>query len=593
MSFFSAMGALCQRIKRNSRNTWKEQTEDMPEKTNPQQEAWWAQGDTPVRTGSRVISLVDGRSAFFTLCCHLLKAHAYIYLANWGMTANLPLVRAQDQRAGPDGSSEQDALLATLRAEGLSQEAVNFWVTTQLTLQNILGDAVRRGVEVKVLLWNSLPLPSYSHYRPKETRMLLQQVGVTCLLDNSARGILHHPAESLHQKLSVIDGTVAFVGGLDPMIETKADFDRWDTRTHAFSTPLRQTVKGTTPHPWHDVHTRIEGLAAADVEYNFRQRWNSVVRRHLFTKPPAVSEHPLPAPVKSESVVQVARTIPRWTYHFEPKAVQGIAQIYTNALRQVQSFLYLENQYLWVRAYTGIDIPFIGRDNPQMEQIVGELIAALQRGVTVGLTLPDHPAPGRAFTDSVIERIRREAGQAVAEGRFQAFCLGTSHTVDGQEHYRPVYVHAKVAVVDDRWATVGSANLNNRGMRDDTEINVAMYDPTLAHSLRLRLWAEHMGLIADDEMFALERYLEEQPQFLRKPRELERRWKQLQKELGDPLTGLVKMEECARENLRRYKAHQPLVGHLLPYLLADEAHQQGLNFREAHGWLEEEEGVSS
>jgi hypothetical protein len=47
------------------------------------------------------------------------------------------------------------------------------------------------------------------------------------------------------------------------------------------------------------------------------------------------------------------------------------------------------------------------------------------------------------------------------------------------------------------------------------------------------------------------------------------------------------MVEQAQDNLRRYKARQPLVGHLLPYLTAEEATQQGLNFKEAHGWIEE------
>jgi hypothetical protein len=47
------------------------------------------------------------------------------------------------------------------------------------------------------------------------------------------------------------------------------------------------------------------------------------------------------------------------------------------------------------------------------------------------------------------------------------------------------------------------------------------------------------------------------------------------------------MINCAQENLRRYRAKQPLVGHLLPYLTAEEATQQGLNFREEQGWIEE------
>jgi hypothetical protein len=53
------------------------------------------------------------------------------------------------------------------------------------------------------------------------------------------------------------------------------------------------------------------------------------------------------------------------------------------------------------------------------------------------------------------------------------------------------------------------------------------------------------------------------------------------------------MVERARDNLQRYKAKQPLVGQLLPYLTAEEATQQGLNFREAHGWIEGEKTVET
>ena len=56
--------------------------------------------------------------------------------------------------------------------------------------------------------------------------------------------------------------------------------------------------------------------------------------------------------------------------------------------------------------------------------------------------------------------------------------------------------------------------------------------------------------------------------------------------LGDPMAGLRLMIERAQDNVRRYKAKQPLVGHLLPYLTAEEARQHGLNFHEEHGWVE-------
>ncbi|HCF84991.1 MAG TPA: hypothetical protein DEV72_07310 [Ktedonobacter sp.] len=58
--------------------------------------------------------------------------------------------------------------------------------------------------------------------------------------------------------------------------------------------------------------------------------------------------------------------------------------------------------------------------------------------------------------------------------------------------------------------------------------------------------------------------------------------------LGDLHAGLRMMVKRAQDNLLRYKARQPLLGQLLPYLTAEEATQQGLKFREEHGWIEEE-----
>src|SRR5207249_3043548 len=68
-----------------------------------QQKDWWAEGDTPVRNNSRVTYLVDGRTAMLTMCLHFFRARQYIYIAGWGMTPGMELVRGKDQRAGPDG----------------------------------------------------------------------------------------------------------------------------------------------------------------------------------------------------------------------------------------------------------------------------------------------------------------------------------------------------------------------------------------------------------------------------------------------------------------------------------------------------------
>jgi phosphatidylserine/phosphatidylglycerophosphate/cardiolipin synthase-like enzyme len=551
------------------------------------QNNWWAEGDTPVRADSRVAYLIDGRTTFLTMCRRFFTAHRYIYLANWGFTPQMELVRGKDQRAGPGGSPEQEALITELRAEGFDETAIDFWCSHDLTAQNVLAYMVNKGVEVKVLIWECSNF--FSHYNPKVTFQELVNVGVTCILDDSSRGLLHHPIESLHQKITVVDGTHAFVGGLDPLIELNGDFDRWDLPIHPFSTPFRQNMQDLTPHPWHDTHAIIEGPAAGDVEHNFRQRWNDVAQRHHLDNNLLVLEHPPAPPLESDSLVQITRTIPEHTYSFRPLVIRGIAQLYANALSNVQHFIYLENQYFWLHAYYGVNIPFVGTDSPEMERNIHELSAALRRGATVVFTLPDHPNVGRALTDAGLARLYDEAPEAVTQGRLQVFCLATSTNIDGIEHYRPIYVHAKVAIIDDLWSTVGSANLNNRGMRDDTEMNVATLNAELARNLRLMLWAEHLGLISVDDIFSIARYLSHQSQRFDSDQRSIGLFHYIKDTLDDPFVGLRLMTERAHDNLRRYKANMPLIGHLLPYFTAQEATQEGLNFREDNGWIEEPE----
>jgi len=553
---------------------------------------WWAEGDRPVHNDSRVTYLVDGHTTMLMMCRHFITAHDYIYLANWGLTPGMKLVRGTDHRAGPDGSPEQEALLADLRASGFTDADIQFCMTHHLSVQALLGYAVSKSIEVKVLLWSSPHF--FSHYDPRQAHEQLAAVGVTCILDDSAEGIVHHPVESLHQKITIIDGAYAFVGGVDPLIETQGDYDRWDTPDHSFFTPLRHAQNGMTPHPWHDAHALIEGPASADVEWNFRERWNDVAHRHHMDQRQVVLER-LPAPpLPSRTLAQVARTIPEHTYSFKPLIIRGIAQLYSNALSNIQRFVYLENQYLWLHAYLGLDVPFVSIDNSEMEHNIRLLGDALRRGAVVSFVLPDHPNVGRAFTDQALERLRDEAPQAVEEGRLQAFCLGTSTywEQDGREHYRPIYVHAKVAIVDDHWTTVGSGNLNNRGMRDDTEMNVATLDRGLAHDLRLRLQAEHLGLVSAEDLHLVARLhcglIRTEAERTRAVQILS----YLETQLGDPFVALRMMHTRAWENVARYKANQPLVGHLLPYLRASEALQQELPFREEHGWLEEPDSSS-
>src|SRR5579863_3483939 len=70
---------------------------------NQADQAWWALRDFPVRVAETIVPLVDGRAAMLAMCAAFLSAKQSIWLANWDMHAELRMVRAHDQRAGPDG----------------------------------------------------------------------------------------------------------------------------------------------------------------------------------------------------------------------------------------------------------------------------------------------------------------------------------------------------------------------------------------------------------------------------------------------------------------------------------------------------------
>ena len=123
-------------------------------------------------------------------------------------------------------------------------------------------------------------------------------------------------------------------------------------------------------------------------------------------------------------------------------------------------------------------------------------------------------------------------------------------------------------------------------MRDDTEMNFATLDAELARGLRILLWAEHLELISEESILTVSRHLGRQRQKQSVDEQAAGLLQSLQETLGDPLVGLQLMVDRAQDNLRRFKAKQPLVGHLLPYLTAEEAKQQGLNVHNEYGWVE-------
>jgi phosphatidylserine/phosphatidylglycerophosphate/cardiolipin synthase-like enzyme len=259
-----------------------------------------------------------------------------------------------------------------------------------------------------------------------------------------------------HEKLVIVDGEVAFVGGIDL---TWLGGDRHDSSEHA--------VRGGLG--WHDVATRLRGPAVADVDEHFRARWAEVAGE-------AVAPYARPDAIGGGATVQIARTVPEDVYEFLPRGDFRILESYTRALRSARSLVYLENQFLW---------------SPEIVAVLEDkLLAPPSDEFRIVLVLPEKPNNGR---DETLGQVGRLIAADDGNGRFLATTVRQrSGAVTG-----PLYVHAKVGIVDDRWLTIGSANLNEHSLFNDSEMNVVTCDERLARETRLRLWAEHLEHDAD------------------------------------------------------------------------------------------------
>lgn len=396
------------------------------------EDARWYSWGTPPRPGNRVELLVDGQAAMFSIYQAILEAKEYVLLSEWSLSPEIELVRGDDQRLVPPVPGRDGQKSYRLR--------------------DLVAYKAAR-IEVRVLLWQGLLFFRPRRHLVYRAQRILQDAhpAVQVVVDATEPF-----GNSHHQKFVIVDGRIAFVGGLDL---TDFDVDRWDTTAH----PLREGRN------WHDVVMRLEGPCVTDVHRNFSERWTVAARTAC----------PSPVPLEEMGAVlgQIVRTIPPRTYRFARRGEEGIVHGYREAIAKAERFIYIENQYLWA------------------PEIVDSLVEVIQRRRTtsfqVAIVLPIRPNIGKTDTDRNVRRLLeadRRGGHVHVYGLYSWGRRGRS----GQLVYKPTYVHAKLMIVDDVWLTVGSANLNTRSSYSDSELNVVVRDETIVRDLRQRLWSEHM-----------------------------------------------------------------------------------------------------
>lgn len=377
-------------------------------------------------------------------------------------------------------------------------------VDAGLTVEQALVRAAQAGAQVRGLLWRSHPSWIVGSWeKNKEVAQAVNEAGGEFLLDQRVRRW-----GSQHQKFVVIRRSaapardVAFVGGLD-LARSRADDDR-----HVGDPLPRDFAAAYGSRPaWHDVHLEIRGPAVSQVEQVFRERWADPqpmtlmpwhrIADGLSGLPQRPSPLPasLPPPeVAGRATVQLLRTYPRRrggrSYQFAPQGEFSVARGLVKVLQRARRLIYIEDQYLW-STEVGEVLDEVLHRNPELQV------------VAVRPRYPDQEGPLKLPPALLGRGLALRAIRPTVRDRLTLLDLET-------EEGTPIYVHAKLCIVDDIWAAVGSANLNRRSWTHDSELTVAVLDGEtdprapidpartgdqarrFARQLRLQLWREHL-----------------------------------------------------------------------------------------------------
>lgn len=376
---------------------------------------------------------------------------------------------------------------------------------------DLVQAATERGVRVRILLNENAVIP--------DTCIALERHAKEAGADGIEIRRFPMTPNVMHAKLVVVDGAAAIVVG-SPMQQKY-----WDTTHHRAVEPRR-----ASPIPLHDVAALVRGPAVADLHETFAQLWN-LRQDPAHDDGSSARVHPR-GPPAGRTTAQVLRTIPRDLPGPGAPGETTLREGYLRAIANARRFIYVETQYF------------------TSETLIRALGKAVERTPGLQLILVLNEETDVYPYNTVQKRRVAELGHP-GHPRIGVFTLWRSRPVD-EAPVRSIYVHSKVAIVDDAWATIGSANLDSLGFEEgdefpipidrNVELNIAMLDgvdgaPATGEvaAFRRRLWGEHLG---DDGV-----------------------WR------PEPDGGwLAVWRERAEADLRAWRRGERMRGHALPYL---------------------------
>ena len=395
---------------------------------------------------------VDAADYYRALYWAISRAQSHVLMSGWQFDSGVPLLRGDDVPAGAEVR-----FLKFL--DGLCRQ--------------------RPRIRVYLLAWDF-------HLVFAGEREWLQRVMFHWMTAPNLRFRFdEHPVAggSHHQKFVVIDGGLAFVGGMD-VCES-----RWDDRRHLADNPLRVS-RGHPQKPYHDMQAWMAGRDTSRVlEDLFRERWRRAggptleLQSTLRPEVPARGSLPI-----GGTTVAFSRTDPQPDGH----TVREVAHLFEDAIAAADRLIYIETQYLSSRRMREALVRRMrapDRPRPEIVIVVNEEAEALKEELAVGLRQARN-----------LEMLREVAFQTGCPlGCYFSLCDGSHET------FRATYIHSKLLIVDDRFLTVGSANFTNRSMGLDSELHVAWEHEAdegplvdAIRQVRVSLLAEHTGLSAAD-----------------------------------------------------------------------------------------------
>lgn len=369
-----------------------------------------------IREGGFILSGQDFFRAFREA---LLQAERYVYILAWDISESIELVR---EEGFDDGHP--------------------------LTLNKFIFSVLDANpdLEIYILLWDYSVLYlaerewlPFTEWRERHHPRLHLKTD-----DAIDMGASHH------QKVVVVDDVLAFCGGFD--LSTW----RWDTTKHHADDPRRTTPDGESFQPYHDVQLVFSGRAAKEMGDLCAQRWLRGTGNNLPRLESEIDNTPWPPSVTCEFQNIEAGIALTYSSYKKHQATFQIRRLYLDIIASSRHYIYIENQYLSSHEITEALIERLkDKEGPEIV-IVLTKEAGLAEESTLGV-----------LRDRLIERLTN----GDQYGRFSVFY---PFVEDDSGHQTQVYVHAKVLIADDRIIVAGSANLSNRSMRVDSEVNLVL-----------------------------------------------------------------------------------------------------------------------